>query len=372
MDFVFATPSDVTLIVIEEPSENEEYKTKTALFYVDSSKLIESSACFQSMFASQWERAENHKPTLRGDTIKGMEVMLGSIHGVDIEPDSVSVADVWYTIKACNKYLLDSKKLMGWFARWIKCIDEKRPEIWEDLDLNRQLLFPCHFFDHAKAFQLISKRLVYTTPGHIKEMAPTDSPSFEPMHMPAIVMRKFASLTYLRPNDANSQKEQLNAARERLRTILQRSLFEDVNSIIDHARCDCAAQTFFSYMRDLHKIGIKPLDSEIYKNCVRDILNRLASFKEDNMANKPSVQRCEECFHWWKWIVDHAIGQVESYFDGLCLDCMKNHPDEDSEYWALDAMRYVYDTTCRIRHGEPTWYFSFMGLRDRSPYGMRS
>ncbi|KAJ6137983.1 hypothetical protein N7471_004469 [Penicillium samsonianum] len=355
MDFVFATPSDVTLIVIEEPSENEEYQTKTALFHVDRSKLIESSAYFQSMFASQWERAENHKPTLRGDTIKGMEVMLGSIHGVDIEPDSVSVADVWYTIKACNKYLLDPKKLMGWFVRWIKWIDKNKPARWENWDFNRQLLFPCHFFDHAKAFQHISKRLVYITPGHITEMAPTDSPSFEPMHMPAIVM------------------QQLNAARGRLRTILQRSLFEDVNVAIDHARCACAARNIFFYMRELHRIGVRPLDSDIHKNSVRDILDRLESFDDDQMANSDplSMQRCEACSHSWKRTVEHARRQVESYFDGLCLDCMQNHPDENSEYWNLGTTRYVYDKTCRISHGEPTWYFSFMGRRDRNPYRMR-
>lgn len=196
MSFLFANPSDVTLIVNEEPNDNDDHKTKTAFFHVDRSKLIENSDYFQRIFSSRWARTENHKPTLRGDTIKGMEVMLGSIHGVDIKPESVSVANVWYTIKACNKYLLDPKKLMNWFARWIKYIQEKRPKSWEDEDFNRQLLFPCHFFDHIKAFQDVSKRLVYTTRGHITEMAPTDPPSFEPMHMPAIVMRKLTWLTF--------------------------------------------------------------------------------------------------------------------------------------------------------------------------------
>ncbi|CAG8898005.1 unnamed protein product [Penicillium egyptiacum] len=354
MGFTFAIPNDMTLIVIEEPSENRDRKIKTALFHLDRSKLIESSPYFQRMFTPRWERTENHNPTLRGDTIKAMEVMLGSIHGVDIKPESVSVADVWYTIRACNRYLLDPKKLMNWFARWIKYIHEKQPEMWKDWDVNRQLLFPCLFFDHATAFQHISKRLVYTTPGHITEMAPTDSPSFEPMHMPAIVM------------------QQLTAARGRLRTILQRSLFEDVNVMIDHARCDCAAQNIFSYMRELHRIGVKPLDSDIHKNCVLDILNRLANFDEDKMADRdPWVPTCEACSHSWKRLVGHAQRHVQNYFDGLCLDCMKNQPNENSEYWAFGTPRYEYDGTCRISHGEPTWYFSFMGRRDRSQCRMQ-
>ncbi|KAJ5534618.1 hypothetical protein N7527_000872 [Penicillium freii] len=356
MDFLFATPSDVTLTVIEEPSDNDENKTKMALFHADRSKLIASSPYFERMFSSRWEGPGNHNHTLRGDTIKGMEVMLGEIHEVVTKPETVSVADVWYTIKACNKYQLDPKKLMGWFAQWIKWTYKEKPARWEECDFNRQLLFPCHFFDHAKAFQHVSKRLVYDMPGHITEMAPTDSPSFVPMHMPPIVM------------------QQLNAARGRLRTILQRSLFEDVNVAIDSARCDCAARNLFSYMRELHRIGVRPLDSDIHKNCVRDIIDRLKNFDDDQITKSypASARRCNACSRSWKRVVEYTRKQVESYFHGLCLDCMQNHPDENSEYWALDIPRYVYDKTCRIRHGEPTWYFSFMGRRDRNPYRMQS
>lgn len=326
------------------------------------------------MFSSRWEGSGSHNPTLRGDTIKSMEVMLGVIHGVDTKPETVSVADVWYTIKACNKYQLDPKRLMGWFAQWIKWIDQETPARWENWAFNRQLLFPCYFFDHAEAFQHVSKRLVYNTPGHITEMAPTDSPSFEPMHMPPIVMRKLKSLTALRLNGFNSKTEQLNAARGRLRTILQRSLFEDANVAIDYAHCNCAARNIFFYMRELHRIGVRPLDSEIHKNCVRDILDRLENFDDDTITNShpASAQICNACSRSWKRVVEYTRRQVKSYFDGLCLDCMQNHPDENSEYWALDTPRYMYDNTCRIRHGEPTWYFSFMGRRDRNPYRTQS
>ncbi|KAL2705955.1 hypothetical protein AAEP93_001205 [Penicillium crustosum] len=308
MGFLFATPGDVTLIVIEEPSKNDESKKKTALFHVDRSKLIASNLYFEIMFSSRWEESGSRNPTLRGDTIKSMEVILGEIHGVDTKPETVSVADVWYTIKACNKYQLDPKRLMG------------------------------------------------CTPGHITEMAPPDSASFEPMHMPPIVM------------------QQLNAVRRRLRTILQRSLFEDVNVAIDYAHCDCVARNIFFYMRELHRIGVRPLDGDIHKNCVRDILDRLVNFDNDTITNShpESAQICNSCSRSWKRVVEYTRRQVESYFDGLCLDCMQNTPDENSEYWALDTPGYVYDNTCRIRHGEPTWYFSFMGRGERNPYCLQS
>ncbi|KAJ5384991.1 hypothetical protein N7517_002902 [Penicillium concentricum] len=79
MDFSFASPSNVTLTIIEEPNENNDNKTKTALFHVDRSKLIESSAYFQSMLSSRWERAGNHNQTLKGDTIQEH----GSCVGID-------------------------------------------------------------------------------------------------------------------------------------------------------------------------------------------------------------------------------------------------------------------------------------------------
>lgn len=127
-------------------------------------------------------------------------------------------------------------------------------------------------------------------------------------------------------------------------------------------------------MRELHRIGVRPLDGDIHKNCVRDILDRLVNFDNDTITNShpESAQICNSCSRSWKRVVEYTRRQVESYFDGLCLDCMQNTPDENSEYWALDTPGYVYDNTCRIRHGEPTWYFSFMGRGERNPYCLQS
>jgi hypothetical protein len=42
----------------------------------------------------------------------------------------------------------------------------------------------------------------------------------------------------------------------------------------------------------------------------------------------------------------------------------KNKQNEDSDYWTHADPR-VYDAHCRIKHGQPTWYFSFMGRKER-------
>jgi len=36
--------------------------------------------------------------------------------------------------------------------------------------------------------------------------------------------------------------------------------------------------------------------------------------------------------------------------------------DIDQDYWDHDKERN-WDYGCRIRHGQPTWYFSFMGRK---------
>jgi hypothetical protein len=42
----------------------------------------------------------------------------------------------------------------------------------------------------------------------------------------------------------------------------------------------------------------------------------------------------------------------------------KNTQNEDSDYWTHTDPR-VYDEHCRISHGQPTWYWSFMGRKEK-------
>jgi len=42
----------------------------------------------------------------------------------------------------------------------------------------------------------------------------------------------------------------------------------------------------------------------------------------------------------------------------------RNERNEDYDYWH-HADRFTYDTHCRIKHGQPTWYFSFMGRKEK-------
>jgi len=39
--------------------------------------------------------------------------------------------------------------------------------------------------------------------------------------------------------------------------------------------------------------------------------------------------------------------------------------DSDEDYWAHARPQYAWDSECRVDHGQPTWYFSFMGRREK-------
>lgn len=67
------------------------------------------------------------------------------------------------------------------------------------------------------------------------------------------------------------------------------------------------------------------------------------------------------------WISIERQGQtvqmeVDDSFAGLCLDCLTRTKfgSEDADYWN-HCLDFEFDHGCRVRHGEPTWYFSYLG-----------
>lgn len=39
--------------------------------------------------------------------------------------------------------------------------------------------------------------------------------------------------------------------------------------------------------------------------------------------------------------------------------------DMDGDYWVHAKPNVHWDHKCRIKHGEPTWYYSFMGRKEK-------
>ena len=58
------------------------------------------------------------------------------------------------------------------------------------------------------------------------------------------------------------------------------------------------------------------------------------------------------------------------------LDCMNaSDPklgDADEDYWHHSKLSVHWDAGCRIRHAQPSWYFSFLGRRHKMVEWMQS
>lgn len=97
-----------------------------------------------------------------------------------------------------------------------------------------------------------------------------------------------------------------------------------------------------------------------------EIIDRLRSF-----SYQPKSTGCHSCQQNYELIVSQAVSWINRYFDGLCLDCMDKSfsltGDEDSDYWSHANLKESDSVTgCRAgRHGQPTYWFSYMGQRAR-------
>ena len=112
------------------------------------------------------------------------------------------------------------------------------------------------------------------------------------------------------------------------------------------------------------KTGVWPLWDMRSKIAVATILAKLKKFNFEAPANA-----CGLCNRNYKADIEAMRKKVETYFDGLCMTCMDRSmtklKDQKSDYWyhaAMDDDDWVKG--CDFTHGEPTWYFSFMGRKE--------
>ena len=130
------------------------------------------------------------------------------------------------------------------------------------------------------------------------------------------------------------------------------------------ANCSCRQETEFEYVKALNGTGAWPFDPVWPKASVEEILSRL-----DRFSYQPPSSACRKCRQNYESIVKDAVEMTRIHFDGLCLDCMERSmprdKDQDEEYLNDNAPTPDdWSRRCRIRHGEPTWYFSYMGRKE--------
>jgi hypothetical protein len=86
------------------------------------------------------------------------------------------------------------------------------------------------------------------------------------------------------------------------------------------------------------------------------VLGRLEDFEYN--APEGSSDYCSLDFK--NQVILLAIENVRTNFDGICLDCMNDPRRKDKEPEHDPDGKRVYDLGCRFKHGQPTWYFSWL------------
>ncbi|KAL8978900.1 MAG: hypothetical protein Q9205_005635 [Flavoplaca limonia] len=315
---------------------------KTQHFWVWRQVLKDSSRVFKNMLGGEFRERHQDSIKLQDWTISCIKIWLQALHNVRQDYD-VPIEATWHLAKMGEYYGFDILKLKDWFADWY----QRQPvDRWyinresDDVPNPRWLLYPCWIFDHYKGFMKATEFCTYHYCGHITEHNPT---RFRDLHLPQRII------------------QQLNAAKGRLRTVLHKDLYGPNDRLL-RATCTCKAESLWGYEKALTDCKAWPLERLVQVTSMAVILERLTRFK----YALPSTA-CSDCRQNYHSVVKGAISHTSGYFDGLCLDCMDSSKtdDEDADYWSHGELKqsdFVYG--CRAgRHGQPTWYYSYMGQK---------
>ena len=160
---------------------------------------------------------------------------------------------------------------------------------------------------------------------------------------------------------------QLNAAKGRLRTIFYRALEQPLEKLLE-AHCKCKGDSLWGYEKALFDTHVWPAESFTKNTSMDVLLKRLEDFKY-----KPAAGACmTSCHQDYEFIVRGALKFTATYFQGMCLDCMDRLKpklrDGHEDYWHHNNFSAERSPSCfvgcRIKHRQPSWYYSFMGRQE--------
>lgn len=121
------------------------------------------------------DRAAQRTSELRGDDPRAWKLWLEMVHGcLDAQSYYAQIPTVWHVLRIADKYAINPTCADAgrWFDGWF--FAQSADGIFTDNDNVRQILFPCHAFDHALGFTTSTTWLAYNCAGHITEKRPKE------------------------------------------------------------------------------------------------------------------------------------------------------------------------------------------------------
>lgn len=341
---------------------------KVHVFNVNLAKLTGSNSSPSIVDLVRKPSIVQGKPSvdLYGDHSTGVKIWLEILHGKQstaADLKNISIEDVWYMLHTALKHGFDPKRddPKKWFNSWYLEHSAQQLGVYD----YQQLLFPLFTFDHAHGFAAATKFLAYNGAGHITEKRPEDF-RHENLRLEQRIIREsalsFPFACTVRMLMCSEHLEQINAAKGRLRIVLERNLYKQTIAFLV-AGCEHKAERNFAWADALHDTRVMPLGNVQHLG-INAIIKKLEEIEEPDEDTVPSCFKCGGDF---LTIVHGATGDVEQLFDGLCLDCMEKSKfdNRDTDYWKHADRHIDWDRGCRVKHDQPTWYFSFMGRKEK-------
>ncbi|KAI9710570.1 MAG: hypothetical protein M1820_002706 [Bogoriella megaspora] len=346
-----ADPSDLTLRTYElDESVSGDHKPAIGIvdFQVDRATVAQDnfSKPLKRMVGEdgRYQEAKKGIVELGEDNPLALDPFLRQLHKFDDHDFThIDLKIVWLVLHIADKYIIDLRPLKGWFRDWN---DKKGTPTFGSLSVEDslknmcQILYPAYAFNCAKAFLEATEFVVYHHCYHITESTPLEELN---LHLPKEVI------------------QQLNSAKGRVRAVLHRDLFGAISPLLA-AECSCKEATFFGYFKEMFELRVFPFETTFKDIHLHTMTHRLRDF-----SYEAAETACTSCKRNYNAVVSRAASRADGYFDGLCLDCMDaSKPktgDTDDDYWQHNKLKQ-WDKTCRVNHGQPTWYFSYMGRRE--------
>jgi len=134
-------------------------------------------------------------------------------------------------------------------------------------------------------------------------------------------------------------------------------LYEIVEPLYGTDDRSAAMPREYNFNEELARIEVSPKQLNQHHISNLDLIGRLSKFslpEEANMTIKVSAAR----------------HKAKEYFQGMCLDCIYESPATSTKHISdncphglghnvcMRSCNVEWNRGCRIKHGEPTWYFS--------------
>ena len=166
-------PSSINVHFVNGVFEERRGPPHTAYEFEVSLEALHKIAYFRRTLPQ--DKAAHGTSELRDDDPRAWKLWLEMVHGrLSEQSYYAQISTVWHVLRIADKYAINPKCADAgrWFDQWF--FVQSAEGLFTRNDNVRQILFPCHAFDHALGFTTCTVWLVYNCAGHIAEERPKE------------------------------------------------------------------------------------------------------------------------------------------------------------------------------------------------------